>query len=92
MKDAWLNVKSLTETLTALQTQVSAAEQSYKDIQNQYTVGTSTSVDVLSALNDLNNARKDLTQETYSLQVALRNIEQVSGCFQEQRVNNAPHQ
>ena len=92
VKDAWLNVKSLTETLTALQTQVSAAEQSYKDIQNQYTVGTSTSVDVLSALNDLNNARKDLTQETYSLQVALRNIEQVSGCFQEQRVNNAPHQ
>lgn len=92
VKDAWLNVKSLTETLAALRTQVSAAEQSYKDIQNQYTVGTSTSVDVLSALNDLNSARKDLALQTYSLQVALRNIEQVSGSFQEQRVNNAPHQ
>ena len=92
VKDAWLNVKSLTETLAALRTQVAAAEQSYKDIQNQYTAGTSTSVDVLSALNDLNSARKDLAQQTYSLQLALRKLEQVAGTFQQDRVNHAPHQ
>lgn len=92
VKDAWLNVKSLTETLTALRTQVAAAEQSYTDIKNQYEAGTSTSVDVLSALNDLNSARKDLAQQTYSLQLALRKLEQAGGTFQQQRVNKAPHQ
>jgi outer membrane protein TolC len=92
VKDAWLNVKMLTETLSALRTQVTAADQSYIDIKNQYEAGASTSVDVLSALNDLNTARKDLAQQTYSLQLALRKLEQVGGTFQQQRVNNAPHQ
>ena len=92
VKDAWLNVKSLTETLAALRTQVAAAEQGYKDIKNQYGAGTSTSVDVLSALNDLNTARKDIAQQTYALQLALRKLEQVGGTFQQDRVNHAPHQ
>lgn len=92
VKDAWLNVKSLTETLAALRTQVAAAEQGYKDIQNQYQAGTSTSLDVLTALNDLNTARKDIAQQTYSLQLALRKLEQVGGTFQQDRVNHAPHQ
>ena len=92
VKDAWLNVKSLSETLSALRTQEAAAEQGYKDIQNQYTAGTSTSLDVLTALNDLNTARKDMALQTFSLQVALRKLEQVSGTFQQDRVNHAPHQ
>ncbi len=92
VKDAWLNVKSLTETLSALRTQVAAAEQGYKDIQNQYQAGISTSLDVLTALNDLNTARKDLAQQTYSLQLSLRKLEQVGGTFQQDRVNRAPHQ
>ncbi|MDB6118852.1 MAG: Outer rane efflux protein, partial [Verrucomicrobiaceae bacterium] len=92
VKDAWLNVKTLTETLSALRTQVTAAEQGYKDIQNQYQAGTSTSLDVLTALNDLNTARKDFAQHTYSLQLALRKLEQVGGTFQQDRVNRAPHQ
>ncbi len=92
VKDAWLNVKSLTESLVALRAQVKAAEQSYQDIKTQYSAGISTSVDVLSALNDLNNARKDLAQQIYSLQVALRKLDQAKGTFQQDRVNKAPHQ
>ncbi|MDB6138188.1 MAG: Outer rane efflux protein [Verrucomicrobiaceae bacterium] len=92
VKDAWLNVKSLTETLAALRTQVAAAEQCYKDIQNQYQAGTTTSLDVLTALNDLKTARKDIALQTFSLQVALRKLEQVCGTFQQDRVNHAPHQ
>lgn len=92
VKDSWLNVKSLTESLAALRTQVAAAEQGYLDIKNQYTAGVSTSVDVLTALNDLNTARKDLAQQIYSLQVALRKLDQSKGSFQQERVNRAPHQ
>jgi outer membrane protein len=92
VKDSWLSVKSLTESLAALRTQVAAAEQSYLDIKNQYSAGVSTSVDVLSALNDLNTARKDIAQQIYSLQVALRKLDQSKGTFQQERVNSAPHQ
>lgn len=86
VKDAWLTVRSLEETLKALRAQVEAAEQGYKDIQNQYKAGAATNVDVLSALNDLNTARSDLNRQTYTYQVALRNLEQVTGIFQERRV------
>jgi outer membrane protein TolC len=87
VKDAWLTVRSLEETLKALRAQVAAADQGYQDLQNQYRAGTATSVDVLSALNDLNTARSDLNRQTYNYQVALRNLEQATGTFQERRVN-----
>jgi outer membrane protein TolC len=86
VKQAWLTVRSLQQTLKALHAQVVAAEQGFHDLEHQYAAGTATSVDVLSALNDLNNARKDLAVETYGYQVALRNLEQTSGVFQDQRV------
>ena len=86
-KTAWLTTKSLKETLKALALQVQAAEQSYHDLDNQYRAGSSTSLDVLSALNELNVSRRDLSIQTYTYQIALRNLEQVSGVFQQQRVD-----
>ena len=86
VKTAWLQVRTLDGTLKASRVQVAAAQQAYEDIQNQYRAGTSTSVDVLSALNDLNVSRRDLATQTYDYQVALRNLEQTSGVFQQQRV------
>jgi outer membrane protein TolC len=55
----------------------------------QYAAGKATSVDVLSGLNDLDTARKNLAQQTYDYQVALRNLEEVSGIFQNERVQKA---
>ncbi len=86
VKQAWLNVRTFEQTLKAARVQVVAAEQSYHDLQIQYRAGTATSVDLLSALNDFNTARQNLAAQTYDYQVALRNIEAVSGVFQEQRV------
>ena len=89
VKQAWLAVRSLQQTLKALHAQVVAAEQGYHDLEIQYREGTATSVDVLSALNDLNTARKDLAVETYGYQIALRNLEQVAGVFQQARVQRS---
>ncbi|MEI9897039.1 MAG: TolC family protein [Chthoniobacter sp.] len=89
VKNAWITVRTLQQTLKALHAQVVAAEQGYHDLENQYRAGTATSVDVLTALNDLNDARKDLAVQTYGFQVALRNIEQVTGIFQETRVQRS---
>lgn len=86
VKQAWLKVQTLEGSLRAVRVQVEAAEQGYKDIQNQYSAGTAKSVDVLSALKDLSLARSDLETLSLDYQVALRGLEQVSGTFQEQRV------
>lgn len=89
VKQAWLAVRTLEGTLTALKVQVAAAEQGYKDLQNQYAAGEAKSVDVLSALNDLDIARKELAVQTYQYEVALRNLEEVTGVFQQRRVMEA---
>lgn len=89
VKQAWLTVRTLQQTLKALKSQVVAAEQSYHDLEIQYRAGTATSVDVLSALNQLNTARKDLAVQMYDYQVALRDLEQSSGVFQQARVQRS---
>jgi outer membrane protein TolC len=89
VKTAWLAVRTAEQILKALHAQVVAAEQAYHDSEIQYRAGTATSTDLLSALNDLNTARIDLTTETYDYQVALRNLEEVAGVFQEPRVQKS---
>ena len=86
VKTAWLAVRTAEQVLKALHAQVVAAEQAYHDSEIQYREGTATSTDLLAAFNDLNTARIDLTTETYDYQVALRNLEEVAGVFQEPRV------
>ena len=82
VRAAWLNLHALEQTLAALRAQLDAAEESYKDLQSQYRAGSATSLDVMSALNDLNSARKDLITQTYDYQIALQNLERVTGVFQ----------
>ena len=86
VRAAWLNVHSLEKTLVALKAQVDAAAENYKDLQSQYQAGAATSLDVMTALNDLNSARRDLTTQTYDYQVALLNLDRATGIFQDQRV------
>jgi protease secretion system outer membrane protein len=86
VSDAWLRVQTLQASLRSLRVQVASAQQNYEDIENQYRAGTSTSIDVLNALDSLNAARRDLATESYDYQVALRNIEETTGVFQEQRI------
>ncbi len=86
VKDAWLQVSTLTQTLKAVRARVSAAQQAYEDLGSEYEAGSATSVDVLTALNDLNIARRDFATQTYDYQVALRKVEEVTGTFQETRV------
>jgi len=66
--------------------QVDAADKSYQDEVHEYQAGTAASVDVLTALVSLNTSENSLAVQTYLYQVALRNLEEAAGVFQEQRV------
>ena len=86
VRQAWLNARSLKESLAALRVQVDAARESYQDEVHQYQAGTAASVDVLVALTALNTSENSLAKQVYAFQVALRDLEQAAGVFQEQRV------
>jgi outer membrane protein TolC len=86
VKEAWLRVHSLEQTLQALHAEVEAADENYRSLENQYRAGTATSLEVLDALRDLNTSRTDLAVETYGYQLALRDLERVTGVFQQPRV------
>ena len=89
VKIAWIKVGSGRESIKALRAEVDAATQNYADLQAQYEAGTSTSLDVQSALRDLNNSRTLLTSQVYDYQVALRDLQRSEARFQQERVQRA---
>lgn len=89
LKAAWLSVRTLKETIKALRAEVDAAAQNYKDLQVQYQAGTATSLDVQTALRDLNNSRTTQAAQTYDYQVALRDLQRAQAAFQPLRVTKA---
>jgi outer membrane protein TolC len=86
VRQAWLNARSLQESLASLRVQVDAAQESYQDEVHEYQAGTAASVDVLSALVNLNTSENSLATQIYLYQVALRGLEQSAGVFQQGRV------
>jgi outer membrane protein TolC len=86
VRSAWLNARSLQQSLVSLRVQVDAAQKSYQDEVHEYQAGTAASVDVLTALVSLNTSENSLAVQIDLYQVALRNLEEAAGVFQEQRV------
>lgn len=89
VRRAWIDVRTLRESITALEAEALAIEKTYEDLRNNYQFGNATSVDVSAGLRDRNNARTSLAGIRYDYQVALRNLQRAEAVFQEQRVRNA---
>lgn len=87
VRQAWLSAQSLQHSLVSLHIQVDAAQKSYNDEVDEYQAGTAASVDVLTSLVALNTSENSLAVQVYLYQVALRNLEQAAGVFQQQRVD-----
>jgi len=89
VKNAWINVHTGREALKALTAEVEAATVNYNDLQAHYQVGVATSLDVQTALRDLNTARSMLSNQTYDYQIALRDLQRAQATFQAERVEKA---
>jgi outer membrane protein TolC len=89
VKRAWIDVRTLRESIVALQAEVLAAQRAYEDLTNNYQFGTATSLDVSAGLRDRNNARTSLAGTRYDYQVALRNLQRAEALFQDHRVRSA---
>jgi outer membrane protein len=86
VKQAWVDVATLRESISALEAEAQAVEAAYEDLTNNYSFGTATSLDVAAGLRDRNNVRASLAAARYSYQVALRNLQRASATFQNDRL------
>jgi outer membrane protein len=86
VKTAWLQVRALDQAIEALKAEVAASLQNYNDLQAQYHAGAAISLDVQTALRDLNNSRATLAGDRFDYQVALRDLQRAQAAFQQERV------
>lgn len=86
---AYLQVGTLQAAVAELKVQVDANSQNYQVLQTQYKAGLSTSLDLQSALRDLNNSRAQLVSNSSDLEVARRNLDRQTATFEDARVRKA---
>ena len=81
VREALLSVETLHATLETLHKEVALARENYEMTSKQYRVGLSTSLDVNTSLNTLNQVRTQLIDQTYTYQIALLNLDNAVGIF-----------
>jgi outer membrane protein len=81
VRRAFLGVQTLETTLETLRKEVALAQENYDITSKQYRVGLATSLDVNTALNNLNQVRTQFTNQSYAYQVTLLNLQRVVGTF-----------
>ena len=86
---AFLQVRTLQATVAQLRIQVDANTRNYQVLRTQYGAGLATSLDLQSALRDLNNARAQLVSNASDLEVARRNLDRQTATFEDARVRRA---
>lgn len=86
---ASLDVKTLRESIAALEAESAASEKHHAALTTGYESGVATNIDVLVALRDLNQVRLLLTSARYDYQVALCNLERAQSTFASEWVRPA---
>ena len=81
VREALLAVETLHATLETLRKEVTLARENYDMTSKQYRVGLSTSLDINTSLNALNQVRTQLIDQTYTYQTALLNLDNAIGVF-----------
>ena len=86
---AWLETRTLEQTLVSLRSEVKSAEENHSLLQQQYRLGETKSLDVLQALTLLNTSRTDLAVSLYQYQKATRELSVRTADFERVRIEKA---
>ena len=81
VRQALLELDTLVKNLTTLQKEVDLAEENYRTLSEQAQVGLATSLDVSTALTALAQARTELAQQEFDVEVAKQRVDAVAGRF-----------
>ncbi len=83
---AWFAIDRLQKQMASLEAERRAAELTYTVQQERYRAGLSTSLEVLTALRDLANARAGLVSVRYELEISYRDLENVLASYEDRRI------
>lgn len=86
---SWFAIDRLKRQMSSLKTELEAAEVSYRVQEERYRAGLSTSLEVLTALRDLANARAGLVLARYELEISYRDLENTVAAYEEDRIVRA---
>lgn len=81
VQQALLELLNVREDLVALRKEVALAEENYRTLSEQARVGLATSLDVSTALNELDFARTELARQEYQFEIAKLRVELATGQF-----------
>lgn len=81
VQQSLLDLHTVRENLIALRKEVDLAEENFRTLSEQARVGLSTSLDVSTALNELDVARTELASQEFDFEVAKQRLEQSIGRF-----------
>ena len=88
VKNSYLETQTLKSIISALAKEAELTKQTYEITRERYSVGQSNSIDLMDALNRFNSIRVELSAKSYEYQLALLNIQRVTGTFAEGYVNS----
>ncbi len=83
VQQALLDLQTVRENLATLRKEVDLADENFRTLSEQARVGLSTSLDVSTALNALDQARTDLARQEFDLEVAKKRLKAAIGTFGE---------
>ncbi len=78
---ALLELRTIREDLQALDKEVRLAEENYRTLSEQARVGLATSLDVSTALNELDRVRTERVTQTFEYELAKQQLDWVTGLF-----------
>ena len=87
--DAWFTVDRYRKRLASLAVERKAAEANYDVQQGKYKAGLATALEVQTALRDLARVRIEFVSSTYTLEVAYRDLENVTALYESSRIDAA---
>ena len=86
VKNYCYEAQTLKSVLAALTKEVELARQTYEITRERYSNGQSSSIDLMDALNRFNSARVELSAKSYEYQLALLDLQRVTGTFAEEYI------
>lgn len=87
VKNSYYEAQTLKSVLAALTKEAELARQTYEITGERYSNGQSSSIDLMDALTRFNSVRVELSAKSYEYQIALLDLQRVTGTFAEEYVN-----
>jgi len=87
VQNSYFELTTFKSVLSALEKEVELTKETYHITKERYLFGQASSIDIMDALNRYNSSRVEHSVKNYEYQLALLNVQLVTGTFAEEYIN-----